>query len=231
MKVQFLLYFLPLVGFTAAYPTDSTDLVARDAPTNATAPTAIPDEDDSPDVEDPADEEMADLGESIGGEGDLPLPPLEKRNIPTQWGWTQNYKFTRKPLIGKRRTMVTGNSLVNMKSDGNVRFYTYMRATRVLSYNYAITCGIRDKVGRWYTMTHKGTVCGSGRPWCSSKSIIDDKTYVSSVKAHWADIMAGDRKMVCKAQAKWALGDLLNDIKKMLEKTGKVVGAAIKIFG
>jgi len=133
--------------------------------------------------------------------------------------WTHNWK------VGS----VTGDHLIRMSSDGNVRFKTHFHAGGLWGYKYAEVCGLRDLGGQVYTLERHGSVHGTLSRG-SRNHDVDETKYNALVKQRWEKIR-GSPTMSCKVKTSWDFFGLLKDILDLVKKFGPIVGEIVKLFG
>lgn len=226
MKVQVLFSLLPLLsGLSMAFPTAESNPIPAALPQDADIEATGPPPSNltvTPPAVPGGDAEEADAAEDEGAIEDAESEPsmdVAKR-AGQSMTWNQNFKFKH----------VKADATETFHRNGNVRFRSYFRNGGWPTYKYALTCGVRDKDGNVYTLTRKGRICGKARFWCSKKDSKDVTKYNAAVKNHWASIVAGPRKMHCRAQLKWDLGGLINGIIDILKKYGPIIKSVIAIF-
>jgi hypothetical protein len=128
----------------------------------------------------------------------------------------------------------TGSHLIVFQSNGYVRFKTHFRATGFWTYKYGIACGLRDKAGRAYSLSRSGTIHGTNS-FGSRNHDVDQTRFNAAVKAHWDDIVNGNRRMQCKVRMANSLNPaallkLLGEVIDILKTWGPVVASVIAIF-
>ena len=229
MKFQYILPFLPVLApLVAALPAaapqpEPLDFSLTPLPLNFTAilaalPDFTPDDEENPANQ--ADDELAEEETSLAPA----INELERRGNNPSITWDADFKFKR-----RRRTIARGDTTITFWKNGDVRFRSHFKALRLLTYNYQLSCGLRDKAGRAYTLQRKGKICGILRS-CSSTHTVDEKKNVEKVKQNWESIRAGDRIMYCRAQLKWDAAGALKEIMKILEKVGPIARDIIKMW-
>lgn len=234
MRVQILCSLLPfLAGLTAAAPQPATTALAVTATSKGVVPaTTLPTSDDDKDVNlddlrpEEDTEEVIEVGDSEeGGEGGS--DDLAKRGT-AWWRWTSaKPAWSWKNWRGKQ--IAKGEYMVRIWSDGNVQFYTRFKATRARSFDYGITCAFRDQGGYVYQLSRKGRICNNIRG-CGRVDEVDRKVYNRTVRDRWAKIMAGNRKLHCKAELKWAGAAFLNKLLSWIKENWGQVAKIIAVF-
>jgi hypothetical protein len=127
-----------------------------------------------------------------------------------------------------------GNSFVQMWSSGAVQFKTHFRATGFWSYDYAISCGLRDAGGRVYTLSRKGRIHGTWEPG-SRNSDVDETRIFPDVQAHFIDIWNSDRNLHCTVHMENSISwdrvkSLVSDIINLIKQYGPYVATVIALF-
>jgi hypothetical protein len=234
MKLQSLLALLPLVApLICALPTAepqpldfNLDLalpITKSANFSAillaALPDLSPDDDDTP--SNLADDELAEESAALApSASDLTKRASANPSIT----WTPDFTFKR-----RRRTIARGDATITFWKNGDVRFRSHFKALRVFTYNYSLTCAIRDKAGHAYTLQRKGKICGIFRS-CSSVHSVDTKINNHKVEANWNSIKAGNRVMHCSAQLRWDIVGAFEMAIRKIKEYGAIVGQVIKLF-
>jgi len=125
---------------------------------------------------------------------------------------------------------VDGSHDITMYSSGAVRFHTHFHNGGFFSYDYSLSCALRDAGGRAYTLSRKGHLPG-GPEGGSRKKDVDETITNADVQANWNDIISGDLIMHCKAhsQNSLSLSSILGFLKDILTAIG-VVKSVITLF-
>ncbi len=184
----------------------------------------------SDDEETPANIARDELIEA-GASSSSAVADIEKRAaaVPSLTWDDLEFSFIRRRLFRKRK-VAEGNARITFWRNGNVRFRTHFKALRVLNYNYAVTCAVRDAAGNAYTLSRKGKICGALGS-CGTAHDVDETKHSAQVQRNWQSIKSGNKKIECQARLKWDFTGLFDSVMRLIEKAGKITGIVIKVFG
>ncbi|KAF2395843.1 hypothetical protein EJ06DRAFT_256220 [Trichodelitschia bisporula] len=146
---------------------------------------------------------------------------LSKRASPTSFSYPNNWHFP-------GGVAASGSSLVVFNSNGNVRFQTHFHASGAATYNYGISCALRDADGRAYALSRTGTIHGTFSPG-SRDSDADQTRYNADVQRNWARIVQSNT-LHCRTKMNWSIVALLGEVLDIIKTIGPIVGAVISIF-
>jgi hypothetical protein len=93
---------------------------------------------------------------------------------------------------------VRGEHSIDMTSAGHVRLYTTMYRDIYRPYSYALACGVRDNVGKLWTVSRHGFVPSMGDgdpPW--PPTVGYERKLATDLTEGWPAVFNGNRTMIC----------------------------------
>jgi hypothetical protein len=86
-----------------------------------------------------------------------------------------------------------GESLIELHSNGQVRFKTHFHDSGLIEYDYSIACVVRDGEGHVFSLTRKGTIRGTLSFGGNRNDDHDEAKNHPSVKQYWKALQRSER--------------------------------------
>jgi len=111
---------------------------------------------------------------------------------------------------GSKNNSVDASYRIELNSSGDKRFSTTMYRHLYYRYSYALACGLRDRLGRLWTLSRHGTVppYGNGEPpWPPSE--VDEAGTREPLREGWEAVFRGNRTMTCIGYVAYCIDDAM----------------------